>query len=294
MLSSALKLVKLGWMIFPLAPGDKVPPREWRWKQPGYQTTDADQVRRKWAELPYNIGVACGPSRLVVVDLDLPKTGEAPPPEWAMPGVNDGEDAFAVLCQRAGNPLPFETLQVRSRRGGLHLYFAAPEGVSLGPSSGKLGWKIDVRAGASYIVGPGSYVDQPDGSGPYVPTHDVPPAPLPDFLVKLLAPAPPKRRGYQAPVRLTSCNDRTTAYGETALANEIQRVLDASEGTRNTVLNEAAFALGQLVGGRVLPEHTVDAALHAAAERIGLAYREAEATIRSGMNGGARQPRVIS
>ncbi|WP_370027732.1 bifunctional DNA primase/polymerase [Planotetraspora sp. GP83] len=91
------------------------------------------------------------------------------PPRTA--GVNDGADVLAVLCEQAGQPLPFDTFTVRTRRGGLHLYFTAPIG---GPvlgntqgSRGGLGWLIDTRAHGGYVVGPGSVVDLPDGTGPY-------------------------------------------------------------------------------------------------------------------------------
>jgi hypothetical protein len=294
-LRSVADLTERGWSIFPLTTGDKVPLPGWKWKQPEFQIRDPEQARRKWMEAPYNVGIVCGPSGLVVLDLDVPKPGVDRPSEWDIPGVNDGSDVLAVLCEQAGQPLPFETYMVKSRRGGLHLYFAAPEGVKLGPSAGKLGWLIDIRAGDSYIVGPGSYVDQPDGAGVYEVIHDVAPAPLPGWLLAKLTATPASApRPAPAPARLSSASDRTRAYALAALEGEVQRVLDAGEGTRNDALNEAAFALGQLVGSGVLPEATVTDVLHTAAAHVGLPYREAEGTIRSGLTNGARQPREVA
>jgi hypothetical protein len=47
-------------------------------------TTDPDQIYRWWLDGPYNIGVATGPSQLVVVDCDVPRgSGEA---HWCLFG----------------------------------------------------------------------------------------------------------------------------------------------------------------------------------------------------------------
>ena len=43
----------------------------------------------------------------------------------------------------------------------------------------RLGWLIDTRARGGYVVGPGSIVSLPDGTGRYEVTYDRPPAPLP-------------------------------------------------------------------------------------------------------------------
>lgn len=47
--------------------------------------------------------------------------------------------------------------------GGLHLYYAAPDGVQLHKTEGDrvrgLGWKIDTRAWGGYMVAPGSLID---------------------------------------------------------------------------------------------------------------------------------------
>ena len=113
-----------------------------------------------------------------------------PPPQWALPGITDGADVLAVLCERHGQPFPSETFMVRTRRGGLHLYFTAPPGVRLGNTNGRyergLGWLIDTRGHGGYVVAPGSFVDLPDGTGRYEVVYDRPPAPLPDWLTALL------------------------------------------------------------------------------------------------------------
>ena len=81
-------------------------------------------------------------------------------------------------------------------------------------------------------------------------------------------------------------------YGAAALRNELDTLAGALEGTRNETLNRAAFALGQLVAGGELERAEVEAALLAAALRIGLDEREAAATLRSGLDAGALEPRT--
>lgn len=78
-----------------------------------------------------------------------------------------------------------------------------------------------------------------------------------------------------------------------ALADEIQRVYDATEGTRNDSLNRAAFSLGQLVAGAGLDENLVRDELTAAALAVGLTEAETRATIRSGIASGAKKPRGV-
>ena len=210
LLDSARRCADRGWHVFPLRPGGKRPAfpdhkaedctgtdlrchsRHQGWEPRA--TTDPGRIGRAWARTPFNVGIATGPSGLLVIDLDKPKPGEVPPPEWALPGITDGADVLATLCERHGQPWPGETFTVRTRRGGLHLYFTAPPGVRLGNTSGRsergLGWLIDTRGHGGYVVAPGSFVDLPDGTGRYEVIYDRTPAPLPDWLTVLLtAPA---------------------------------------------------------------------------------------------------------
>jgi hypothetical protein len=134
----ALAAAARGWHVFPLTPNDKRPlPGFTAWEQ--HATTDTALIRHMWAHSPFNIGIACGPSGLVVLDLDVPKPDEHPPTDWALPGIHDGADVLAWLCEHAGQPLPLETFMVRTRRGGTHLYFTASDDTDLRNSAGKLG-----------------------------------------------------------------------------------------------------------------------------------------------------------
>ena len=78
-------------------------------------TVDPDRIRRAWSRVPYDIGIACGPSGLLVLDLDRPKPDTVWPEQWQVPGI---ADVFAALCLDAGQPLPVDTYTVTTGRGG--------------------------------------------------------------------------------------------------------------------------------------------------------------------------------
>lgn len=106
---------------------------------------------------------------------------------------------------------------------------------------------------------------------------------------KLLPPEP--ERPVISLVPRTS--DVPNAYGRRALDDETDRVAAAPEGTRNHTLNAAAYSLGTLVGAGILDELTVATALTDAGRAAGLAGREIEATIRSGLRAGTSNPRNV-
>jgi len=310
LLDAALWCAADGWRVFPLRPGDKRPafpdhdaahctsrdPR-CRGGHQGWEpraTTDPDRIGRAWAHTPYNVGVATGPSGLLVIDLDRPKSGEVPPPEWALPGITDGADVLAALCERHGQPWPGETFTVRTRRGGLHLYFAAPPGVQLGNTSGDsergLGWLIDTRGHGGYVVAPGSFVDLPDGTGRYKVVYDRPPAPLPDWLTGLLNLA-----SRETPPVECSPPPATVSvlpsYADAALGGEVARVLRSPDHGHNWALNKAAFNLGRRIAAGVLDRELSERALQAAGETAHTSETPGRiaAVIRAGIDAGIRR-----
>lgn len=91
------------------------------------------------------------------------------------------------------------------------------------------------------------------------------------------------------------CRDRAAheAYARKALSEEVGILQGTAPGARNHQLNRSAFSLGTLIGAGVLDQELVRTELLAAAEGVGLARGEAEATIRSGLAAGMKSPRVI-
>jgi Bifunctional DNA primase/polymerase, N-terminal/YspA, cpYpsA-related SLOG family len=307
LLAAALSYAFRGWRVFPVIPGGKRPafpdhtadrcdgrdPRcrngHQGWE--GRATTDLDRIGRAWTTAPYNIGIATGPSGLVVIDLDTPKPGEeTPPPQWRLPGVTDGRDALAVLCERAGQPFPSDTYTVRTGRGGAHLYFRQPPGQALRNTQGAaggLGWLVDTRAGGGYVVAGGSTVD----GRAYTVVCDTEPAALPQWLALALKPAPlPPQRPVAVPVAA----DRRGAFLAAAVTGEVERVTSSPPDGHNIALYRAAVALGQLVAGGSLTEDDVTGWLADAAAQVGQRPGEATRTIRSGLQAGAKRPRTVA
>ncbi|WP_019810200.1 bifunctional DNA primase/polymerase, partial [Saccharomonospora halophila] len=140
----ALYCAAMGWPVFPLVSATKRPAiRGWEQRA----TVDRDRIARCWEAGTYNIGVATGPSRLLVVDLDTAK----------QPGERDGVTALAEFAAGRGVGLP-ETYTVATPSGGRHLYFALPDGVRLRNTAGLLAPRVDTRSGGGYVVAPGSVV----------------------------------------------------------------------------------------------------------------------------------------
>lgn len=161
-LAQALELASLGWHVFPLNRSAKTPMAGGR----GYldATTDPDQIRVWWTRFPdANIGIACGASGLVVLDVD-PRNG--------------GEETLARLVARHG-PLP-ATLEARSRgsaQPGRHLYFRGEL------RKGVLGPGLDLLGAGAYVVAPPSVV-----VAPYEWTTGGEPEPVPAWFSAGIAP----------------------------------------------------------------------------------------------------------
>ena len=136
LLRSALALAARGWHVFPCEPGGKRPALRGNWQD--HATTHGDRIRAWWRRPAYNIGIACGPSGLVVIDLDVPRGGR--------PGAA-GADCVRRTLPRARRSPPTADLAVDTPSGGCHLYYAAPAG-RVRNSAGRLGPLIDIRATA--------------------------------------------------------------------------------------------------------------------------------------------------
>jgi hypothetical protein len=269
-----------GFAVFPLAPRRKVPAVE-NWAAAA--TTDHLAIARAWRKAPYNIGVAAGPSGLLVVDLDQPKnpTDVAPEP-WRSREAATGADVLALVAADHAASTP-PTYTVTTPSGGQHLYYRQPRSRQLGNSAGRIGWKIDTRGHGGYVVGAGSIT----ASGRYRAEPTTAPQPLPNWIIDILDTTPPPGQA-QPPTPILR---NTSSYVLAALTGELDKVLDATPGQRNDTLNRAAFALGQLVGAQLLDHHVARDELVSAADRIGLPRAEAQRTITSGLTAGTHHPR---
>ncbi|MFF8843796.1 bifunctional DNA primase/polymerase [Streptomyces sp. NPDC015127] len=287
LLPAALDAAARGWPVHPLRPHGKRPALHGetactgrgpcasghvKWEQRA--TTDRERIERCWAVAAFNVGIATGPAGLVVVDLDMPKQKDK--------GSSDtpsGVTTFEALCERAGQSVP-TTRTIRTARGGLHLYFLAPEGVRLHNTQNALGPNIDTRAWGGYVVAPGSITPE----GTYELTTDAPVASLPAWLLAALTPAPAR------PVRLAAprCGNR---LADAVLERETAAVAGTAEGGRNKQLLVSTRAVGRFVAWGDLPRHVVEEAFQGAGESAGLPPAECRATIRSALNWSIRTAR---
>ena len=135
LLRSALSLAARGWHVFPCVSGGKRPALRGSWQD--HATTEPARIRAWWSRAAFNIGIACGPSGLVVIDLDVPHDIEELSSAEGRT-TESGADVLADLCDQNGQPYPLPTYAVATQSGGCHLYYAAP-GSPIRNSTGRLG-----------------------------------------------------------------------------------------------------------------------------------------------------------
>ncbi|MFE0654072.1 bifunctional DNA primase/polymerase [Streptomyces sp. NPDC059534] len=295
LLASASRYAGAGMYVHPLLVGSKLP-RWTSWEERA--TLDPEVIEQTWGRAPFNIGIACGPSRLVVVDLDVPGPGVTAPEEF--PGVTDGWSMLCALAARAGGEIA-PTMAVRTPSGGRHLLYRAPD-AEVRNTARTIGWLIDTRAAGGYVVGIGSAVD---GSSYRLEGSITAPAPLPEWLLTLLLASPEQPKCERAPRRgevvarlheLTRQGTREQRWAAGILRSECDELaaLRGTEGGRNGRLNLAAYRAGQLVASGLLDQAVAEEQLTEAALEAGLNDKspfEVEKTLRSGMSAGLSRPR---
>jgi hypothetical protein len=262
---AALDYAARGWHVFPLLPDTKEPLISKRMGGRGYwdATTDQAKIRTWWTVTPNaNIGLSLIHSGLVAVDADTYR----PECQWA---------SFI-----AGRDLP-ETLVQRSASGGTHYIFTAPKTADFPAHLCRF---VDIKHKGYIVIEPSAY----EGRA-YVFQTDDEPAPAPDWLLSAKPPAPerPAAVGISGP---RVADDRTRAYVETAIAQELDAVRNAPDGTRNNTLNAAAFNIGQIVGAGLADHDAMVSALTDAASEWPNPAKTAN-TIASGMAAGMATPR---
>lgn len=130
--ASAMAAADQGWHVFPLVPGGNTPAVK-GWQERA--TTDPSRIERCWTPSAsntgtWNIGIACGPSGLLVVDLDVAKDDETGFGETGVEGLTH------LAAQHGEIP---DTYTVVTPSGGRHLYFTAPtESPSVPPTADEL------------------------------------------------------------------------------------------------------------------------------------------------------------
>jgi putative DNA primase/helicase len=283
MLDAALAYAARGWPVFPCSAATKQPlmPKE---SAPGAKdgghwlaSTDEGKIRAWWSKTPAAmIGVPTG-ARIgaFVVDLD--------------PRDHSSDDMLRGLADWCGGSLP-PCAVTRTQSGGLHLWFALPEGVEkLGNRAGLfrnvknvpdapdvIVEHVDIRGDGGYVIVAPSMMEtgkvyswevEPDGDLPQAPQR------LLDVVLKRgvyargadadETPSISQRAmGKAAPAQDVDAARRK--YALAALDNAARDLASSPRGARNNDMNVAAFSIGRLVGAGILSQPIAEAALMAA------------------------------
>lgn len=306
LLDAAAAYIEWGWHLFPLVPGSKRPAipahtadkcdgsdpycaeGHLGWEQRA--SHDRNDILASWASGRHGIAIATGPSRLLVVDIDISKSsGEA-----------TGMASLARLEANSGHRVPTRTFTVATPSGGSHRYFKLTDDQAkmATTTTGRLGIGLDTRGRGGYVVAAPTTLGS---TGGYRVSCPLPPAPVPRWLIQLLLPE--HRASHETPRR--AARPRSTVrhldrYLQAAIDGETERVVTAAVGQRNLTLFLASIALGQLVGGQLLDEsEAIEILRHAARSQAelpgdGFDQRQADATIRSGLARGVSEPRQVA
>lgn len=285
MLAAALDAARIGHVL-PLRPFTKIPAlNDWEHRS----TQDPDRIRELWTGRPWNVGLACGPSRLHILDLDDAHACR-PPHDW--PTARHGRDVLAQVADAAGEQIP-ATFAVRTPHQGQHLYFhTAGFSDELRSTVARLGWRIDSRGAGGYVVAAGSVLP----SGTYRAANDHPILALPLWLAHRLTTPTPEPSLHVARHRPHTPADhrRITAYVDRVITS----VTHAQPGQRHDILLRAAFTLGRLVAGKDLDADEAETRLQQAAQPfIGVrdwTAAQGRDTIADGLAAGKNQPRALS
>lgn len=288
MLEHALRAQSRGLHIFPVTPGLKVPHPKAGYRDAAgafhgwgeTSTNDRARIEYFWTHVDprANIGVACKPSGLLVVDLDLAKEDDnLRGTDWAYmhdvygPRVN-GEELLHEMAYKLGGDKPSDlmTYTVRTGSGGLHLYYQWPEEWGQQSQASPVKGLIDVRGNGGdhggYVLGEGSVTE----AGPYVSIDALrSPQIAPEWIRQLVTPRPkvytPRRMsGIQQPHSVS-------------WSGLVSSVRNAGEGNRNNSLLWAARAM--CTDGA--DEEEAKKVLGEAATSAGLGWAEIERTIES-------------
>lgn len=258
-MSAALAYIKREWHVFPLhtpLPNGQCDCRKPACENVGKHprtrnglkdaTVDEAIIRGWWHGWPTaNIAIACGPSRLVALDVD-PRHG--------------GDESLADLKAKHGTEW-LDTATSLTGGGGGHYVFRAPVGRRIANSSGLLGPGLDIRGDGGYIVAPPSL----HASGRIYEwertVRDAPLLDLPAWAVELLEARRPRdsrqvMQDGQRNVSLTSflgaMRARGAGYESMLAAAEIENARHPSPMSAAEVQKIARSVAGYPAGHEVL------------------------------------------
>ncbi|MGH3326330.1 MAG: bifunctional DNA primase/polymerase [Streptomycetales bacterium] len=339
----ALELAALGWHILPLSPANKRPLGNCPTcrDHPGRSgsaphpivdcpclpagawchgvraaTTNPQRLTTWWARQPDAVpGVAAGPSRLVLIDIDthgedLPAdlvtgllpginlhTEPLPREVWAEPGrYRDGRDTLTLLAHLRGGTHPWPTdpahapVAVTTPSGGRHLWYSAPAG-DLRQAIGELAWQVDIKAGQNYGLAPAATTT----AGTYRLLAGDPAAPgrMPTWLAHettRVATVHPPRPAPQLPApRPGKPGPGAAAYLTTVINRGAAHIASLTDGRKRALAALAYHTGGLLAWSGLNPDH-VTQRLITAGTASGLPHRTATRVVHRALTRGTAEP----
>jgi putative DNA primase/helicase len=284
----ALALYQQGFNVVPMRSDDKIPDLPtWR-DYIRRRQTEQEIINFAWSQ---NIGVICGMNGIRVIDLD---------------GCSDADILFKVLELLGLEPDYQWIVYTPGRGGGFHIYIHCLEPLTLTDAGKIVGkplvadafYQLELRwSGCCVMFPPSIHPEAKEAynwafcSAPASPIASVSLAVVEKMFLtvaapqKKTAPEPPKPLAPLKPAKYDS-------WAEKALTQEIANLRAAGPGGRNDQLNRSAFCLGQIVGAGLLDEQDVTDELTRAALTVGLDAKEIGPTITSGLEAGAKKPRM--
>jgi hypothetical protein len=288
MLTFALRAQGRGFHIFPVAAGDKVPHpmaghRDLQGQYHGWGETATNDMRAIYTFWTHvdpraNIGIACAPSNLLVVDLDVPKE------PWKLRGteweylhsgygpVVTGEQLWDEWTYKLGEGDTYasQTYAVRTGSGGVHLYYrwdpTWPRISQASPAKGV----IDVRGNGGqwggYVLAEGSET----AAGQYYELYNAVGVQYPPVWLRQLVAEKPRQPAVRRPQGLRQ-------PGPISWAGLVDSVRHAGEGNRNNALVWAARTMCE----EGATEQDALNTLGPAAAEAGLGDLEIERTVQS-------------
>jgi hypothetical protein len=277
----AIRLAEAGIAVFPCG-ADKKPLVQWR----AFSSSDADAVAQWWREHPGALpAIDLEKSDLFVLDGDRH-------------GGPDGRMALRELLQQQPGFDWHAAPTALTPADGTHVYFGQ-NGHELGNARGRLPDGIDVRGCGGYVICP--YAMLPDGRRYQAVTGT--PDLISAFKAGTIPHVPPgvveliqgqRREREQPQPNSGAAGVREQAYAQAALEGAMAELAATGPGQRNEKLNAIAFRLGRMVARGWLTRTAVEGALLGAMHANGYVGEEglgaAEATLRSGLDAGEREP----
>jgi hypothetical protein len=236
-----------GFAVFPVQ--GKRPLVAWRTDS----SSDHEVVEKMAWEQATGIGVDCGKSGLVVVDID-------------------DLEAVPALAEEIGwDPTQDETLISRTGRGGMHIFYRAG-GAEVRNSASKVVQGVDIRGSGGFVVIPPSVHDN---GTKYEWVNEHQPAPIPERMVEVF-----NYREERIPTE-TSASISHERWGFAALAAGAHDIESSPPGQRNNELNAVAYRIFGIVKGGHLDYDVAHVRLSRAGLHVGLASDEVDRTLKS-------------